>query len=263
MKLVQGHGINDMPYGWASENEWNKIVYQKWASMFRRCYNEEFHKTKEGKNYIGCTVCERWLILSNFVDDFEKIDGYDREKFLNGELVLDKDIKSGGTNKQYIIEECLLTTQEENTKEANRTREYHELSEETKRKISESLQGENHYLYGKHHSEESKRKMSEAHKGKQFSEESKQKMSESKQGENNPMHGKFGSDNPKAKKVAQYDKKTFELIKVWNSIIDVERELGIDPSSISRCCKGKYKSAGGFVWKYAEDELRKIIERGE
>ena len=138
MGLVQGHGINDMPYGWTVENEWNKLVYRKWYEMLRRCYNEEYHKTENGERYKDCTVCDRWLKLSNFVEDVPKIDGYDEERFLNGELVLDKDIKSGGKNKQYIMKECLLTTQPENTKQANRTREYHELSEETKRKISEN-----------------------------------------------------------------------------------------------------------------------------
>lgn len=152
--MVCGKGINDMPRGWRLENEWNRMVYQKWRDMLRRCYDEKFHKTKNGKNYIGCTVCDRWLILSNFVEDVPKIDGYDEEKFLNGELVLDKDIKSGKRNeknKQYIMIECLLTTQGENSREATRTREYHELSEETRQKISEALQGENHPMYGKHH----------------------------------------------------------------------------------------------------------------
>lgn len=201
--MVQGHGINDMPRGWYSENEWNKRVYQKWASMLRRCYNEDFHKTKNGKNYIGCTVCERWLVLSNFVNDFESIDGYDRGRFLKGELVLDKDIKSrnrGEKNKIYIMIECLLTTQPENTKEANRTRDYSDM-----------------------------------------------------QGENNPMYGKLGSECPNSKQVAQYDKQTLELIKIWDSMIDVERELGIAQSNISACSKGKRKSAGGFIWKYVEE----------
>lgn len=226
MKKVQGHGINDMPYGWASENEWNERVYRKWTHMLVRCYNENYHKTHP--KYKDCTVCERWLTLSNFVEDFEKIDGYDREKFLNGELVLDKDIKSGKRgekNKQYIMIECLLTTQGENSKEAMRTREYHELSEETKRKLSE------------------------ANKGKQRSEETKQKISENNA---KTMQGKFGSDNPNSKRVAQYNKQTKKLIKIWDSIMDVERELGINPGNISSCCKGKLKSAGGFVWKYVE-----------
>lgn len=231
--MVCGKGINDMPRGWRLENEWNKIVYQKWRDMLRRCYDEKFHKTKNGENYIGCSVCDRWLILSNFVEDVPKIDGYDEEQFLNGELVLDKDIKSGKRgekNKQYIMIECLLTTQEENSKEANRTREYHELSKETKQKISE------------------------ANKGKHHTEETKLKMSESKQGENNPMQGKFGSECPNSKQVAQYDKTTNELIKIWDSVMDVERELGIAHQNISACCKGKLKSAGGYIWRYVEDE---------
>lgn len=220
MNLIQGHGINDMPYGWTVENEWNKRVYRKWERMLYRCYNEEFHKTKNGKCYIGCTVCERWLILSNFVNDVPLIDGYDKEKFLNRELVLDKDIKSGGTNKQYIIEECSLTTQEENTKEAVRTRDNSYL---------QALQGENHPMYGKHHTEETKQKMSETKKGK------------------------FGSEHNRSKKVAQYDKQTLKLIKIWDSMHNVERELGINNGNISACCKGKRKSAGGYVWKYVEE----------
>lgn len=28
---------------------------------------------------------------------------------------------------------------------------------------------------------------------------------------------------------------------------------GVDAESITKCCSGKYKSAGGFVWKYADN----------
>ena len=224
MKKVQGHGINDMPYGWASENEWNKKVYQKWQSMLYRCYNEEYHKTEKGKNYIGCTVCDRWLILSNFVEDVPKIDGYDEEQFLNGELELDKDKKNDTDNKGYFMKYCTWLPKPEN----------HGLA-----------------MKGKQHSEETKQKISEGNKGKHPTEETKQKMSE-----NNAknMLGKLGSEHPSSKKVAQYNKQTLELIKIWDSMMDVERELGIDPSSISRCCRGKQKSAGGFIWKYLEEE---------
>jgi group I intron endonuclease len=42
-----------------------------------------------------------------------------------------------------------------------------------------------------------------------------------------------------------------EFIRSWDSIVSVTKELGIGGNSITTCCKGGYKSAGGFVWKYA------------
>ena len=45
------------------------------------------------------------------------------------------------------------------------------LSEEHRQKLSESLKGENHPFFGKHHTEESRRKMSESRKGKKQSPE--------------------------------------------------------------------------------------------
>lgn len=40
-----------------------------------------------------------------------------------------------------------------------------------------------------------------------------------------------------------------EFIKSWNTMTEASIELGIAISSISLCCKGKYKKAGGFIWK--------------
>lgn len=45
-----------------------------------------------------------------------------------------------------------------------------------------------------------------------------------------------------------------ELIKIWNCASDVQRELGINQTSICVVCKGKKrKTAGGFVWVYEKD----------
>ena len=51
------------------------------------------------------------------------------------------------------------------------------------------------------------------------------------------------------KPVIQYSK-SGEFIKEWKSVTDVENELKIYHSNISACCRGKLKSAGGYVWKY-------------
>ena len=54
-----------------------------------------------------------------------------------------------------------------------------------------------------------------------------------------------------AKPILQLDKTTGEVIREWECARDVERELGINFRSISACCLGKLKSAGGFKWKFA------------
>lgn len=51
-------------------------------------------------------------------------------------------------------------------------------SEETKKKISDAKKGKNNPMFGKTHTEEAKKKISKAHKGKTHSEEAKKKMSE-------------------------------------------------------------------------------------
>lgn len=50
-------------------------------------------------------------------------------------------------------------------------------SNETKKKISNSLRGKNHPLYGKHHSKNHKQKISNSLKGKHHSEKTKEKLS--------------------------------------------------------------------------------------
>ena len=41
-----------------------------------------------------------------------------------------------------------------------------------------------------------------------------------------------------------------KLIKEWPSAKEAGRQLGIACSNICTCLKGRYKSAGGFVWRY-------------
>lgn len=64
--------------------------------------------------------------------------------------------------------------------------------------------------------------------------------------------GKFG-DSPKAKSVLQYTLDGI-LMREWDSIVRVKKECGYSDGYISQCCKGKYKHAYGYVWKYKEDD---------
>lgn len=51
-------------------------------------------------------------------------------------------------------------------------------------------------------------------------------------------------------KINQYD--MFGVfIKTYNSIMEASKETGANSVHISRCAKGKQKTCGGYVWKYA------------
>lgn len=115
------------------------------------------------------------------------------------------------------------------------------MSEDTRKKISDSLSGENNYNYKKHLSEDIKRKISEGMRGKFV-------------GEKNPMYGKSGKDSPTAKSVEQYDLDG-NLIRVWGSARQAAKELGIPNQNISSCCSYKDKriTAGGFKWRYKDE----------
>lgn len=79
-------------------------------------------------------------------------------------------------------------------------------------------------------------------------------ISEAVRGKNHPRFGKFGADNPLSRRVAQISKNG-DVIRVFNSISDVERTLGIKKSNISAVCLGKPHclTSGGYIWKFIED----------
>ena len=53
-----------------------------------------------------------------------------------------------------------------------------------------------------------------------------------------------------SKKVQMFDKSTGELLATFPSTHEAGRVTGIYHQNISQCCKGKYKSAGGYIWRY-------------
>lgn len=67
----------------------------------------------------------------------------------------------------------------------------------------------------------------------------------------------WGTHKDKQKKaqknlpVIQYDLNG-NFIKEWNGVREVENTLGYYHSNISICCKGKVKTAYGYIWKYKE-----------
>jgi hypothetical protein len=100
--LVYGVGVNDADYNIRSEIN-GKIVmcifYITWADMLKRCYSE-ISKNKY-PTYIGCCVCNEWLIFSNFKKWMETKD-FERKQ-------LDKDLKVLD-NKVYSPNTCMFVS---------------------------------------------------------------------------------------------------------------------------------------------------------
>lgn len=121
------------------------------------------------------------------------------------------------------------------------------LSEEVRQKISQANKGvqagENHPLFGTHHSEETKQKISE---------KAKERLTDPS---NHPMYGKTEGKNPRAIAIEQYDK-LGNFIAIWSCAKEAANRLNIDASGITKCCKGKYQTAGGYIWKYVNDNQK-------
>lgn len=57
-------------------------------------------------------------------------------------------------------------------------------------------------------------------------------------------------ENNPSKPVLQFSK-TGEFIAEYPSTREAERLTGCNQGNIIKCCKGKLKSTGGYIWKYA------------
>lgn len=191
-----------------------------------------------------------------------------------------------GYNMSKMATNCVLTGEKHWTYGLP-SEEHHwygkKHTEETKKKISESQKGELNHRYGKRYklkkprTKEWRRKQSEAHKGqvsgfkgKQHTPEAKEKMrqkaigrpvsdkviNKSEEWIKNISKGKkgkgMGKDNPNAVKVVQFSINGSK-IKVFDTITQASESTNSNKGSIVSCCRGRYKTAGGYKWMYYED----------
>lgn len=73
---------------------------------------------------------------------------------------------------------------------------------------------------------------------------------------NQGYNNNYGNHNEKmikslSKRIKQYDKNN-NFIKEWMSMIIASKELNINSGNICCCCKGRKKTAGGYIWRYAK-----------
>lgn len=216
------------------------------------------HTFPNGKRYIGITAqnpLKRWNGGS----------GYRNQK-----LVFSAIIKYGWENIKHEIICDSLNKEAAESKEIELIAYYHTtdpqygynilpggdvsqcsyvMSDEQKRKHSEILKKkyarEPHHMNGKRLSPEWKKHISDGNVGKHAK-------------ENHHFYGKQLSPEHREKlsknntvAVVQLSKDGKE-IAVFFSVSEAHRKTGVDIGHICRCCKGGSKTAGGYVWKYAE-----------
>lgn len=240
------------------------------------------HTTPSGKVYIGITkqdVKQRWRDGNGYKTQtlfYRAIEKYGWEN-INHEILFENLTQEQANQKeielirQYRSNDAAFGYNIDNGGNAVGT-----FSEEhirkmilaqnnpalTERKRQASV-GEKNWFYGKTHTEEARRKMSEAKKGKpsnakgkRFSDEARKNISEAHKGKPSPMKGKHFSEQARQNiKDAHQGKKILcvETNVIYSSFLEASKQTGISNANICQCCKGKRKTAGGYVWRYVAE----------
>ena len=217
------------------------------------------HKNKiNGKVYIGITMQEP-----------EKRWGPNGSHYKTSPHFYSAIQKYGWDNFEHIILFTGLTKEEACLKEQELIKEYNSMdrefgynstsggdifimNEETKQKISQSMMG-NKNGFGHSCSEEKKKKISEAQKGRKFTEEHKQKLSEAAK----KRHVSCSEEKKQILKEKSHKKPVYceELDKVFESVQECGRQLGIPATNISKLCNGRGKTLKGYHLKYYNDTI--------
>jgi len=120
------------------------------------------------------------------------------------------------------------------------------VSKETLLKMSISSMGNTHWK-GKKHTQETKDKIKIAATGRKFSDEVNK--SKGRKGRESNRKGIFSENHPRSVKVLQFDLND-NLIKEWNCLMDIRRELDYHIGNVSSCLKGNLKTYKKFKWQY-------------
>jgi len=151
-------------------------------------------------------------------------------------------------NIMMIVDRPTGVKRRDETKEKVRQANLGLVHPEWRNEIKSKAQGgENHWTKKKKFTPEAKKKMSDT----------KKKMYED--GYVNPMKGKKLPQETLDKIRTKLSKPILQLsldsklVREWGSINEAARELNLDKSCISMCCRGKRKTHGGFTWSFKNE----------
>ena len=217
------------------------------------------HKNKiNGKIYIGITSQkpeQRWGSQGcNYKSSphfYSAIQKYGWDNFEHNILFTDLTKEQACLKEQELIK---------NFNSMNREYGYNSTSggdifimnEETKQKISQAMIGNQNGL-GHPCSEEKKEKISNAQKGRKFTEEHKQKLSEAAKNRHVPC----SEEKKQTLKEKSHKKPVYceELNKVFESVQECGRQLGIPATNITKLCNGRGKTLKGYHLRYYNDTI--------
>lgn len=112
--IIEGWGIYDVdqPSQWTEVIDGKKVrkscpYYLKWRTLVQRVFgSDSFYE--RNPTYRGCTVCEEWRRISNFI---QWVENQPNKDWINCEL--DKDLLFEG-NKHYSPETCVFISRKVN-----------------------------------------------------------------------------------------------------------------------------------------------------
>ena len=141
-----------------------------------------------------------------------------------------------GNREDNRVENLRWCTQKENNNfpnaKENKKKSHQNISEETRKKMSEANKGRKPWNKGMLVSEEQKKRHSQVMKGCI------------------PWNkGIGGYTTSKRKTIYQYDLDG-TLISVYDSVKEAAEKTNSNPSGIVQCCKGIYNKSKGFIWSY-------------
>lgn len=226
------------------------------------------HTFPNGKKYIGITKQEperRWRHGKGYEGQpvFNAILKFGWNN-ISHEILFKNLTRAEAEAKEIELIEALETNSHKHGYNVEKGGNASDLSEETKAKISKKrkayFETHEHWNKGHHWNDETRAKIAQSSKGKKISDEHKEKLSLRFAGENNNMYGVKMTKEHKAKLQKACVEATsrkcicIETGVIYSSMAEASRQTGICSRSIAYVCNEhpKYKTAGGFHWKYEE-----------
>ena len=211
----------------------NKINNKKYFGITKRTAEQRWGK--EGKNY-KTSPCFYSAIQKYGWDNFEHI------------ILFENLTKEEACQKEQELIKKYRTNDREFGYNLTSGGDYFVMNKEVKIKISKALKGNKNNL-GKKHSEETRKKISESLKGHIVTEEQRKHMSEAAKKRHVPC------SEEKRKNLSQnYPNKKpvycIELDKIYESVQECARQLHLHATAVSKVCRGKLNTTGGYHFCY-------------